>query len=228
MAADSVLISDIITLAKQLADMENTNFISATEWLRYADQSYRKFYSLVTTLYEDYNVSSYDYTTVADTDEYTLPTGFLKVRLVELYGVTPRPMTLREWTLTEKNRLAYSVTGYPIRFSVYGNTLRLMPPPKGPYQVKLWYIPTATAITSDSQSVEVYNGFDTYIALDMAIRARNKEESDVSALMAERAEMKQMLEETLRGRDAGTPRTMTDLERMNDGTLYPFVWGVIP
>jgi len=228
MAADSVLISDIITLAKQLSDMENSNFISSSEWLRYADQSYRKFYNLVTTLYEDYNVSSYDYTTVADTEEYTLPTGFLKVRLVELYGVTPRPMTLREWTLTEKNRLAYSVTGYPIRFSVYGNTLRLMPPPKGPYQVKLWYIPTATSITIDSQSVEVYNGFDTYIALDMAIRARMKEESDASGLMAERDEMRKQLEDTLRGRDAGTPRTMTDLERMNDGTLYPFVWGVIP
>jgi hypothetical protein len=228
MAADSVLISAIITLAKQRADMENSSFISDAEWLTYANNSYRKFYNLITTLYEDYNVSYYDYTTVADTEEYTLPTGFLKVRLVELYGVTPRPMTLREWTLTEKNRLAYSVTGYPIRFSLYGNTLRLMPPPNGPYQVRLWYIPTATDITSSSQTIEVYNGFDEYIAIDMAIKARTKEESDIQALLVERKEMETMLEETLRGRDAGTPRTMTDLERMNDGTLYPFVWGVLP
>lgn len=228
MAADSVLISSIITLAKQRANMENTNFVTDAEWLTYADQGYRKFYNLITTLYEDYNVSYQDYSTISGTEEYTLPSGFLKIRLVELYGVTPRPMTLREWTLTEKNRLAYSVTGYPIRFAFYGNTLRLIPVPQGVYQVRLWYIPTATAITSDAQSVEVYNGFDEYIALDMAIRALMKEESNTVPFERERDRMEKMLEETLRGRDAGTPRTMTDLERMNDGTLYPFVWGVIP
>lgn len=228
MAADSITISSLITLAKQRCDMENTNFISAAEWITYADLGYRKFYNLITTLYEDYNVSSQDYTTTPDTEEYTLPSGFLKVRLVELYGVTPRPLTLREWTLSEKNRLAYTVTGYPIRFAVYGNVLRLMPAPRGAYQVKVWYIPTATAVTSDAQSIEVYNGFDEYIALDMAIRALMKEESNTDRLERERDRMEKMLEETMRGRDAGQPRTMTDIERQNDGSLYPFVWGVMP
>jgi hypothetical protein len=228
MASDSVLVSDIITLAKQRCDMENTNFVSAAEWLTYADQSYRKFYNLITTLYEDYNVSSTDYTTVADTEEYDLPTGFLKVRLVELYGVTPRPLTLRAWTLSEKNRLSYTVLGYPVRFATYGNKLRLMPAPRGPYQVRLWYIPTATAITATSQSVEVYNGFDEYIALDMAIRALMKEESNTDRLERERDRMERMLEETMRGRDAGQPRMMTDIERQNEGALYPFFMGTIP
>lgn len=228
MAADSVLVSSVITLAKQRADMENTSFVSDAEWVTYADLSYRKFYNLITTLYEDYNVSYQDYTTTGQQAEYTLPTGFLKIRLVELYGVTPRPLTLREWTLSEKNRLAYSVTGYPIRFSVYGNTLRLMPDPQGAYQVRVWYIPTATAVTSDAQSIEVYNGFDEYIAIDMAIRALTKEESNTDRLERERDRMERMLEETMRGRDAGQPRTMTDIERQNDGSLYPFVWGVMP
>lgn len=228
MAADSVLVSSVITLAKQRCDMENTNFVSAAEWITYADLSYRKFYNLITTLYEDYNVSYQDYTTSSGTEEYTLPTGFLKIRLVELYGVTPRPLTLREWTLSEKNRLAYTVTGYPIRFAVYGNTIRLMPVPQGSYQVRVWYIPTATAITSDAQSIEVYNGFDEYIALDMAIRALMKEESNTDRLERERDRMEKMLETTMRGRDAGQPRTMTDIERQNDGSIYPFVWGVMP
>ena len=228
MAADNVLISDIITLAKQRSDMENTNFISDAEWLTYANNSYRKFYNWVTTIYEDYNVSYQDYSTIADTEEYTLPTGFLKMRLVELYGVTPRPLTLREWTLSEKNRLAYTVTGYPIRFAFYGNTLRLIPSPRGVYSVRVWYIPTATEITSSSQSVEVYNGFDEYIAIDMAIKALTKEKSSTTALENERDRMEKLLVDSLTGRDAGSPRFITDIERQNDGTLYPFVWGVMP
>jgi hypothetical protein len=227
MAADSVLVSEIISLAKQRADMENTGFISDAEWLTYADQSYRKFYSLVTTLYEDYNVTSVDITTVAGTEEYSLPTGFFKARLVEIYGVTPRPLTLKQWTLSEKNRLAYNVNGYPIRYSIYGEKLRLLPVPQGPYAVRLWFIPTATAITATSQSVEVYNGFDEYIVLDMAIKALTKEQSNTDRLERERDRMEKMLEETLRGRDAGSPRFMTDIDRQNDGALYNF-WGMIP
>lgn len=226
--ADVVLVSDIITLAKQRCDMENTNFISAAEWLSYADQSYRKFYNLITTLYEDYNVATYDYTTTAGVEEYDLPSAFLKTRLVELSGVTPKPLTLRAWTLSEKNRLAYNVAGYPVRFATYGNKLRLMPTPRGAFTVTLWYVPTATQITSTSQTVEVYNGFDEYIALDMAIRALMKEESNTDRLERERDRMQKMLEETMHGRDSGQPRTMTDIERQNEGALYPFYWGIIP
>lgn len=228
MAADSVLISAIITLAKQRADMENTNFVSDAEWLTYADQSYRKFYNLITTLYEDYNVTSTDITTIANTEEYTLPTGFLKTRLVEILGATTYPLTMRQWTLSEKNRLHYSVSGHPIRYAVYGDKLRLIPAPKGSWTVRLWYVPTAPAITATSQAVEVYNGFDEYIVLDMAIRARMKEESSTEALERERGRMEKMLEDSMNSRDAGSPRYMTDIERQNDGALYPFAWGVIP
>lgn len=228
MAADSVQVSAIISLAKQRADMENTNFVSAAEWLAYADQSYRKFYNLITTLYEDYNVSSYDITTVSGTDEYTLPEGFLKSRLVEILGVTPYPLTMKQWTLSEKNRVQYSVTGHPIRYAIYGNTIRLIPMPRGSWTVRLWYIPTATPLVSDAQTVEVYNGFDEYIAIDMAIKALHKEESNTDRLERERERMERLLEDSLHSRDAGSPRYMTDIERQNDGALYPFAWGVIP
>jgi hypothetical protein len=227
MAADSVLVSAIITLAKQRADMENTGFISDAEWLTYADQSYRKFYNIITTLYEDYNVSEHDFSTVAGTEEYSLPSGFLKTRLVEIYGITPRPISLKQWTLSEKNKLAYNVNGYPVRYAVYGDKLRLMPVPQGIHQMKLWYVPSATPITATSQSVEVYNGFDEYIVLDMAIKALAKEESSTERLERERDRMEKLLEETLRGRDAGSPRFMTDIERQNDGALHNF-WGVLP
>jgi hypothetical protein len=102
-----------------------------------------------------------------------------------------------------------------------------LPVPQGTYAVKLWFIPTATAITATSQSVEVYNGFDEYIVLDMAIKALTKEQSNTDRLERERDRMEKMLEETLRGRDAGSPRFMTDIDRQNDGSLYNF-WGMIP
>lgn len=64
----------------------------------------------------------------------------------------------------------------------------------------------------DSTQVDGVSGWEEYIVLDAAIKAAGKEETDVSALMAEKQAMKQRLIDMAQNRDAANPSTVADVQ----------------
>jgi hypothetical protein len=208
--------SSIITLAKQMADMENSSFVSDAEWLSYLNLAYRRFWNKVTTLYSDYNVKSANISIVAGTSEYTMPTDLLKFRLVEIISGTQQNKTLWPLDLNEKNRYSADLYGAPCRYSIYDQKIRLHPEPSGSDTLKIWYVPVATPITATSQTVDVISGYDEYIAATMAVKALLKEESDPSGAQAIADRLATEMEQTARERNAGLPSVMTDVAAIND------------
>jgi hypothetical protein len=225
---DSVLVSEIILLARQLADMENTQFVTDTELITYADQAYREFYDLLINTFQDYTVKPSNITLVAGQEDYTLPTDLLKLRLVRLVGVSAKPLVLRRFNLEEMSRLTYSFFGYPVRYITFGTSIRMVPTPTNAATLQVWYVPTATKITAVGQSIEVYNGYDEYIAVLMAMRMCQKEESDYQMLAMRKEDLKKRILDSMEDYNAGQPEKMTDIARLNEGALYPFFWGVGP
>lgn len=224
--ADMVATSDVIALAKEAADLTNSNFITDATWLKWFNQSYKKFYNLCVGTYEDLYIKSSTINVVSGTEDYSLPSDVLKVRLLEVNDGSPKPRTLRPWTLTDKNRIAYSVYDYPLRYILFNKTIKLIPLPTSNVVLTLFYIPAPAAVTDTATQLEYWGGYSRYVELDMAIKALKKEESDTQELVQEQRDLEEKIKTELKGFDAGQPRQMTDVSRMNEGAIYPYVWGI--
>lgn len=223
-AADVVTVSDLISGVRQRADMENTQFVTDAEIIKYIDQANRKFYNLVTSEYENYYVSEYTMTLSAGVDEYDLPTDFYKLLGFDLVTGDKR-FTMFPWTLNERNRLINGWVGRPVRYILKGGKVKFTPSPTSTNTVVCYYVPSPTAITTSGQTIEVFNGYDEFIMLDAAIKCLMKEESDTSVLERERDRMEKVIIETMRGRDAGFPQRVTDITRVNDRAWFQW-WGI--
>lgn len=224
--ADVINVSDLIVSARRRANMENTQFVTDAEVITYLDQANRKFYNLLVTEFENWFVSDTTFPTVDGQKEYDLPTDFYKLLGVDLEDASGRAFTLRPFELNERNRIVHTWIGKPVRYILKGSKIVLVPTPSGAAQtIRLLYVPSPVAITSSAQTIEVFNGFDEYIALDAAIRMLMKEESDTALLERERAYMEQQIIDLMRGRDAGFPKRVTDLATLNDRAFFRW-WGI--
>lgn len=68
---------------------------------------------------------------------------------------------------------------------------------------------------------ETFNGWEEYVVIDSAIKCLQKEESDVSMLMAQKQALIKRIENMAANRDAGEPDSVTDVYRQYD----TFNWG---
>jgi hypothetical protein len=128
------------------------------------------------------------------------------------------------WSFNERNRLITGWVGRPIRYILKGAKIIFTPVPTTTDTVIMYYVPSPAEITAGS-SIECFSGFDEYIILDVAIKMKQKEESDVSVLAMEKAEMWKSVMDTLQGRDVSFPQKVTDIARLNDQAWFQF-WGI--
>ncbi len=226
------------TASKQRSDMVNSDFISDSEWDSYINQSYFELYDLLIQKYgNDYYVASPVTITLNGTDFlYPLPDGtlysaapaFYKLLGVDLNLVgtnTPgTAVTVRAFNFADRNRYAvpnfqsfYGVTN--LRYRLQGNNLWLTPTPSAGQTLKLWYIPRLTTLSSDESVVDGISGWTEYIIIDAAIKAMQKEESDVSVLMAQKQAMIQRIEAAAENRDAANPGTVNDSRGSDQGYM---------
>jgi uncharacterized protein YdcH (DUF465 family) len=75
-----------------------------------------------------------------------------------------------------------------------------------------------TALLADTDIIDGVSGWTEYIIVDAAIKALHKEESDTTALMAQKMALKQRIEETAMNRDAGQPDAISN-------TRFQTGWG---
>lgn len=218
-----VTVASIITLVRQKADMQNTQFVTDTEIVKYIDLAYRKLYNHVINRFENYYVSTAT-TALTSAAEYDLPADFLKLIGVD-FNRNGRSFTMQPWSFSERNRLLVGWIGSPMRYVLKAGKIILIPTPTNVGDsITIYYVPAPATLTSGS-SIEVFNGFDEYIALDAAIQCKQKEESDVSILFAKQNEILQLINESLIGRDAGFPQKITDINRVNENTWFQ-LWGM--
>ena len=181
-------VTQMVLKARQHADMENSGFIGAAEAIAFVSDAYKELYDLLGASFEDYFLST---TTLSLTsgNSVALPTDFYKLRGVDLYeGGRYHP--LKPFNFNERLYMEDDdVTG----------------------SYRLWYVPTATTLTAGSDTVTLGNGWESYIELDAAIRMLNKEESDISALMALKEGVKARITTVAKNRDVSMPQVITDI-----------------
>jgi hypothetical protein len=99
---------------------------------------------------------------------------------------------------------------------VMGSNIRLSPAPNSAVSVKVWYTPKATALSADADTLDDLNGFADYVIIDAAIKMLQKQDDDVTVLMAQKADLKRRIEIMAQNRDAGTSDSVSDVYAENN------------
>ena len=222
--ATTMTLTELKNAVRQRSDMENSQFVKDTELVSYINQSYFELYDLLVQKYGDnyFVASPYSFTTDGSSEDYTLPTDFYKLLGVDLAlsNSTDSWVTIKPFNFAERNRYAvpnfqsfYGITN--LRYRLIGNKIKFTPIPQANQNMRIWYVPRLTTLVNLTDTVDGISGWTEYIIIDAAIKCLQKEESDVSVLLAQKAAIIQRIENAAENRDAGFPRTVADVSFSN-------------
>lgn len=216
----AVSAQDLIDRARERTDSVGSTFYTdATELLEWCSESYKELYDWMVTCYGPaYFVTVSTVSATASTATTALPSGFLKLLRLDVafdgIRVPLKPFSLSDAVLD--NTAHTWDRGVDIRYHIEGTNLRWHPIPKSTTTVNIFYVPTPTILSTLATNIDATaEQWQEYIVVDLAIKMRTKEESDVSALLAEKAMLRQRIEQTAPPRDAGQPQAPVDV-RSND------------
>lgn len=226
--ATTMTLAQLRDAARQRADMVNSQFVTDTEFNSYINQSYFELYDLLVSKYGDnyYVAAPYTLTTDGTNDQYALPTSPAVYKLLGvdlgLSNTLDSYVTIRPFEFIDRNRYAvpnfqsfYGLTN--LRYRLNGDKIWFTPLPAANQRIRLWYVPRMATLDSDSATVEGISGWTEYIIVDAAIKAMQKEESDVSALMMQKQQLITRINAMAESRDAGSPAKVSD-------NLYADFW----
>ena len=215
-------LSEIRTQVRQRADMTASQFVTDSELNGWINSSYAELYDLLVTKFgNDYFVQLYSFQTNQNVERYDLPSDFYKLLGVDLQLTTGGPsdgyITLRPFTFAERNRYATAnaqtwigVTN--LRYRLNGSKLWFTPTPQASQNIRLWYVPRVVPLVNDADVADGVSGWLEYVIVDVAIKALQKEESDVSVFLAQKGALIQRIEAAAENRDAGNPATVADVQ----------------
>ena len=235
----NVTIATLMSRSRQRADMENNNFVQDAELVTYINAGISELQDILVQEYgEDYYVISKDFDTVSGVGTYYINdstqsndlaiTDFYKLRGVDAKINGTDYFTIGSFNFNERNLYqnsgSWSLLGLSnVRYRLVGNTIKFSPQPAGVTTARIWYIPQAVQFASSTDVATKWddlNGYAEYVVTFSSIRMLQKEESDVSVLMAQKAELKQRITEAAANRDADNPLTVTDIYMSNNKFWY--------
>lgn len=228
--ATTMTLSELETAVRERADMVNSTFVSQHELQGYINQSAFELYDLLIQKYGDnyYVADPFQFVTQFNQAFYNLPADFYKLLGVDLQISPSEPaswVTLKPFNFIERNRYAvpnfqsfYGVTN--LRYRLQADKLWLNPVPQANQYIQIWYVPRMQTLSNPSDTLQGVSGWTEYVIIDAAIKCLQKEESDVSVLMAQKQAMIQRIESAAENRDAGSPATVADSRNAFDGGGY--------
>jgi hypothetical protein len=230
----TVTLTALRARARERADMVNSGFVTDTadSLDRLINSAAQRLHAIIVQKFgNDYIVKSSTFNTVAGTSSYNLPSDFFKLLGVDL-TIGSAPSNLKKFEFRERNvyrAATVSAFGNSLpRYRLEGSILRLYPAPNAAYLGTFWYIPqlqvnggSTNLLVNGADTVNFDNGWEAFIEFDAAAQMLIKEESDPSAMIAERTKIEHDIEVTAENRDAGAPECAVDVE-MSD--VDPFGW----
>jgi hypothetical protein len=212
-------LTDLRALVRQRADMENSDFVSTAEVDKYINAAYKDLWGfLVSTYGSEYFVQVACGTTTANCTAMDLPSDFHKLVALFWDKSSDEKPRLRPFTFAEFQYAASANwTNTTPRYRLAHRSILYEPKPEAEYTLEVWYVPKCVQLVASTDEVnEAADEWAEYIVIDAAIKCGLKEETDVSALQAERAAMREIIREAAPPRDVGEAPTIQDLRALDD------------
>jgi hypothetical protein len=210
----SITLANLRTQARYRANMENSLFITDAELNGYINSSIAELHDLMIGAYDSEYSVTYSDTTTTTTTDYSLPATFYKLKGVD-YGTTNDFYALKPFNFNERNKdkaLSFHSLGEPnIRYRIVGSQLKLSAAPDAGKTLRIWYVPVATVLSADADTLDDLNQYYEYVVVDAAIKMLHKEESDVTILAAYKMDLRKRIETMAQNRDASASPSITDI-----------------
>jgi hypothetical protein len=211
--------------ARQRADMEESTFVTDSELTTYLNDSIAELHDLLIGAYnEEYYMESVEFTTVSQQLDYDLPDGtnynaaaqFYKLRGVDSKINDNDWQTVKRFNFNRRNEDVNTpvarLAGLPyLEYRIVGSKIRFNRMPDAGTQIRLWYHPVAQTLSTDTDAFDDINGYADYVVVDAAIKMLNKEESDVTVLLAQKEALRTRIKEMAQNRDANEPESVSDI-----------------
>lgn len=219
-------LGELRTLARQRADMVNSDFVSDAEVNGYVNASLAELHDIIVNTFDDYVTTSTTFT-LSSSNSYALPSDLLKLRMLSILDGT-RYVPLRALPLAERWRYTGSTAysrGYDRRYVLMGPSVIVYPAERAAGTYELVYVQQYVPVTVDNVTPFAGTGipdqyWTEYAVVDAAIKLLQKEESDVSVLMAQKAALKKRITDAAAMRDSGEPSRILDI----DGDTPQWPW----
>lgn len=195
--------------ARQLADQENSTFITDSQANYWIDQALAGLWEMLVDADPDrYITSPYALATTPGTYVYALPADCYKVRaLWHVRGTNDRdrvePIPLAE-APKYMTRHTTSIFGNE-RYYLRGDNVVFVSDPAGE-DYELLYIPAPRLLASDVDTFDGIAGWENWIEYTVAMQMMDKEEADSSALFREREKIEARIKKSASNRDSAAPQ----------------------
>lgn len=209
------------TDVRQLTGHENSTFVTDSELTRRINLSIAALYDLLVECRGEHffaerssitATSGVAYTTIGGTSS-SAGEGTSLHRIISLEttlnGFVTEIQPLPDWhkrtAFNSANGWASHETGpfYTLENDSNGLMLRWWPTPSATYTVTMTWIPTAKELSADADTFDGINGWEDWVIHDVGVYVLQKEESDPSVLMAERAKIEARIRKLAKTRDHG-------------------------
>jgi hypothetical protein len=209
---------ELRTMVRRRADMQDDgNFISDTEVDEYINDSIAVLYSLLTdgtngTLFAK------NATVLPKLGDncYQLPGDFSQLIDISIHtggtyirSIEADPQDYAQYTEELTNPTLYT-SRYFLQWNVEQDRFEIyiFPAPNNANDIACRYIPEPPQLSLDSDTLNLPTFWYQWVVFDAAIQCLNKEESDPSALMAERDKVEKRVRDHIRSMGVSTVKTI--------------------
>lgn len=216
----SITLLNLRTRARDRANQENSLFVSDSVYNSYINYAISDLRDIITSkVGEDYFATASSYVMTAGQETANLPNDFYKLLWVEILGDDGNYYQIKRFEIAERPVNAFNLYApwTEVKYRLRADNLWLQPVNSVTGRnIRLWYVPLATTLSSDSDILNGYNGWDEYVILQAARKALVKEEQDVSDIDRELLVFNQRLEAMAPNRDQAQPMRIYDNHRNNN------------
>lgn len=227
----AISLAEIRQQCRERADMTDSDFIEDSDVNFLINSSIAELHDILIQIYEqDYYIKSVEFNTVNGQDRYDLDTiipdgDFYKIRGVDAKLNGSDWFTLDNFRFNERNRFqnlgVWDFLGLTnVRYRLVGNELVFIPIPQGSNEFRIWYIPVATKLVSDTDELKDFNQYSEFVIEHTTMLMLRKEESDITANLANVQMLKQRITEAASNRDSANPESVTDIYVENNDYWY--------
>lgn len=235
----AVTLGNIITDIRNRADLTYSQFISDDELINYINYSLGELQGLLVNAFGgDYFATIFPATIPAGGTfmSGSIPEDCYKILGVDLFldGIPQdlnsqefnNKITLQPFNFNERNRAnSLNLEGYATQFAtnyryrVLGNKVIIQPPATGDVNLGVYYVPSAPQFfISDpldlNQTFEQQNNLMNwleYVIVDVCIKCKQKEETDPSLFVRQKALLTERIRNEAQNRDQGSPARVSDV-----------------
>jgi hypothetical protein len=183
------------------SDNRYSSFIGDDELTEYVNASAQELYDIMVAAFEDYYFEETLTTLAPQQNTIALPSNFYKIRGIDEVINPQFRVTVKPYEWLERNIYIYPVGGR---------------------NLAIYWIPKMPVLALDTDTFDGMNGFEQYIITDVARKILMKEESDVQAMMAEKAEIKNRIQGMSANRMAGDANRIQDVYRQDAYIMYAY------